>query len=43
MLKERTFNVVVVSRYNGTGVEIATKFNNIIKYSGKEISVKFKL
>jgi len=39
-LKRRTFNIVLVDKGNGTGVDAATKFNKIITYSGKATSVK---
>jgi len=41
MLKERTINVVIVKENHGNGLEICRQFDKTIKYSGKEIQVKF--
>ncbi len=41
MLKERTFNVVLVKPDVGTGVSISTKIDKSIQYSGKAIQVNF--
>ncbi|MCX6240033.1 MAG: DUF5110 domain-containing protein, partial [Bacteroidia bacterium] len=40
MLNERKFNIVLVKPGVGTGVEIGTKFDKTIQYSGKKIQVK---
>ena len=40
MLNERKFNVVLVKPGVGTGVEISTKFDKSVTYSGKKILVK---
>jgi alpha-D-xyloside xylohydrolase len=39
MLKDRTFNVVMVDKDKGTGVEISESFQDIIKYNGRKIKV----
>ncbi|MBN2093255.1 DUF5110 domain-containing protein [candidate division KSB1 bacterium] len=41
MLKERNFNVVVVSADKGVGMDAVQKFDKIVKYKGKKIVVKF--
>ncbi len=41
MLKTRKFNIVIVSKDNGTGLEISKSFSKIIEYSGKKIDVIF--
>ncbi|HSC38197.1 MAG TPA: DUF5110 domain-containing protein, partial [Chitinophagaceae bacterium] len=40
MLQSRTFNIVLVSKNNGAGLGLSSKFNKVIKYSGKTVSVK---
>jgi alpha-D-xyloside xylohydrolase len=40
MLKNRTFNIVVVSPQNGVGVKSASKFAKTVKYNGKAKSIK---
>jgi len=40
MLKERIFNIVLVTKDHGTGLEISKNFDKVIKYDGKEITVK---
>jgi alpha-D-xyloside xylohydrolase len=40
MLKNRTFNVVIVSKDHGTGLEISSKIDKVIKYRGKELKIK---
>jgi alpha-D-xyloside xylohydrolase len=40
MLKNRTFNIVLIDNEKGTGVTSASKFNKTINYSGKAVSVK---
>jgi alpha-D-xyloside xylohydrolase len=41
MLKHRTFNVVIVSEDHGNGLEISSKFDKTIKYSGTQIEIDF--
>jgi alpha-D-xyloside xylohydrolase len=41
MVKERTINVVLVSRDRGTGIEISNRIDKEVRYRGKEIVVKF--
>jgi len=41
MLKERTFNILLVNENRGTGVEISSTIDKIIKYSGKKTVVNF--
>jgi len=40
MLKERTFNVVLVKEKHGNGIALVEKPDNVVKYSGREIKVK---
>jgi len=40
MLRERTFNVVVVSQGHGTGVEISGRVDKSVQYSGKSMTVE---
>jgi alpha-D-xyloside xylohydrolase len=40
MLKERKFNVILVSEKQGTGISNPAKFDKIVTYRGKEITVK---
>jgi alpha-D-xyloside xylohydrolase len=40
MLKNRTFNIVLVSKAQGTGLEISRSFDKVIKYSGDKTIVK---
>jgi len=40
MLKHHTFNVVLVGKDHGTGEAAAAKFDKVVHYSGKAISVK---
>ena len=39
MLKERTFNLVIVSENYGNGLEITKQFNKTINYNGKKIEI----
>jgi alpha-D-xyloside xylohydrolase len=41
MLKERSFNIVLVIENHGTGVEICSKPDKTIKYSGVKLEMKF--
>jgi alpha-D-xyloside xylohydrolase len=40
MLKERTINVVVVSRGHGTGVEVSDRFDKVVRYCGEKITLR---
>ena len=40
MLKKRTINVVFVSNDNGIGIDISKKFDKVVKYNGKMVTVK---
>jgi alpha-D-xyloside xylohydrolase len=40
MLKERTVNIVLVSKAHGTGIEITDRFDKVVRYDGKEIKAK---
>lgn len=40
MLPNRTFNVVVVNKGNGRGMEVPGKFDKVISYSGKAVTAK---
>ena len=41
MHMERSFNIVLVDKDNGTGVEISSTFDKNVKYSGKRTVVNF--
>jgi alpha-D-xyloside xylohydrolase len=41
MLKQRTFKVVIVSKDHGAGLEVTERSDQVVQYSGKEITVKF--
>jgi alpha-D-xyloside xylohydrolase len=41
MLKKRTFNIVLVDKTTGTGVELS-KISSAVQYSGKRTSIKIK-
>jgi alpha-D-xyloside xylohydrolase len=41
MLKERTFNIVVVKENHGTGVEVCPDPDRVIKYKGAGVKVQF--
>lgn len=41
MLASRKFNIVVVNEHNGAGVMPAAKFNKVVSYVGKELTIKF--
>jgi alpha-D-xyloside xylohydrolase len=41
MLTERTFNVVIVTKDHGVGVETSNTFDKVIKYNGKKITTEF--
>jgi alpha-D-xyloside xylohydrolase len=40
MLKERTFNIVLVNESNGVGVNVADKFDKVVEYNGKKVEIK---
>jgi alpha-D-xyloside xylohydrolase len=40
MLKERTINIIVVSKGHGTGVEVGDRFDKVVRYRGEEITLK---
>jgi alpha-D-xyloside xylohydrolase len=40
MIKDRKFNIILVSESKGTGTYITEKYDNIIAYSGKKVIVK---
>jgi alpha-D-xyloside xylohydrolase len=40
MLKERTINIVVVSKGHGTGVEVSDGFDMVVRYRGEKITLK---
>ena len=42
MLRERTFNVVLVSNEHGVGEKPVVKIDRVVHYSGGQISVDFK-
>jgi alpha-D-xyloside xylohydrolase len=41
MLKERTFNIVLVTSENGTGMDFANSYDEEIIYQGNKIEVSF--
>jgi alpha-D-xyloside xylohydrolase len=41
MLKERTFNLVLVSSDHGTGVEVTEKADKVVRYDGSERRIPF--
>jgi alpha-D-xyloside xylohydrolase len=40
MLKERDINIILISEGHGSGIEITQKPDKVIKYAGKELTVK---
>ncbi|MBL3657444.1 glycoside hydrolase family 31 protein [Fulvivirga sediminis] len=42
MIKSRKFNIVFVSEKAGTGLSLSEKYDNVISYSGKKITIKRK-
>ena len=42
MLKERTFNIVVVKDKHGNGIDIVEAPDKVIKYNGKQVKVKLE-
>jgi hypothetical protein len=41
MLKERLFNIVMVNKNHGTGLEICPKTDRVIKYNGTRVDINF--
>jgi alpha-D-xyloside xylohydrolase len=41
MLQKRTINVVIVGKYNGTGLQVSKTFDKIVVYRGRLTTVKF--
>ncbi|MGC8824232.1 MAG: TIM-barrel domain-containing protein [Bacteroidales bacterium] len=41
MLQKRTFNIVLVDKNKGTGLEISRKIDKTIPYNGEKITIKF--
>lgn len=41
MLKERIFNIVLVSKEKGTGIDICSNLDKTIKYNGNKLTIKF--
>jgi alpha-D-xyloside xylohydrolase len=41
MLKEHTFNIVIVNESKGTGIDISSMIDKKIKYSGKNTTIDF--
>lgn len=41
MLKTRTFDVVLVSKDHGTGLNISKQIDKVIHYSGQKEVIKF--
>ena len=39
MLKERKFNIIVVTPNKGTGMNAVKKYDKVVKYNGKEMVV----
>ena len=42
MLKERTINVVLVGNDHGTGLNVADRFDKVVNYNGKEVTVEVR-
>jgi alpha-D-xyloside xylohydrolase len=42
IMKERTFNVVLVSKDHGAGVDLATQYDSVIHYNGKPVRVALR-
>jgi alpha-D-xyloside xylohydrolase len=40
MIKDRKFRIILVSENKGTGIHITDKYDNVIAYSGKKVTVK---
>jgi hypothetical protein len=42
MVKERIFNVVLVSKDHGAGVDLATTHDSIVHYNGKAVRIALR-
>jgi alpha-D-xyloside xylohydrolase len=42
MLSERKFNIVLVGKNNGTGMDAVKKYESIVTYKGKNVAVKLE-
>ena len=42
MLKDRTFNIVWVSKDHGAGISITVKPDDVVHYTGKAVEVRVK-
>jgi alpha-D-xyloside xylohydrolase len=42
MLQKRKFNIVLVDAAHGNGIDVSTKIDRTVDYSGKEIKISFK-
>ena len=42
MLKERSFNIVLVSKDHGAGVDPATKYDSVVHYSGRAVRIALR-
>jgi len=40
MLQSRAFNIVLVNKNKGVGIDKASKFDKVVKYAGKAVTVK---
>jgi alpha-D-xyloside xylohydrolase len=40
MIRERKFNIILVSENKGTGANIAGKYDNVVAFSGKKVIIK---
>ena len=43
MLQKRTFNIVIVGKRHGTGVEVADRPDEVVSYEGKKQVVRFRM
>jgi alpha-D-xyloside xylohydrolase len=41
MIKNRTFNIIIISQNCGTGIEISRKITKVVKYSGQKVNCVF--
>jgi alpha-D-xyloside xylohydrolase len=41
MIKNRTFNIIIISQNCGTGIEISRKITKVVKYSGQKVNCAF--
>ena len=42
MVKERTINVVRVGHNHGTGLNVTDRYDKVVNYSGKEVTVEVR-